>query len=153
LYGDKDPDALIAMYRLPDQDATWRRSVIQRITASATQMKNEMAQYKNLMKRQPLGPNREQFDRRLAMLNNQYAWLVANTEGDFSGALAASLESLEYTPGSPVYLDTLARCYFANKDYANAVKHQRMAVEQIPHSGLMQRQLKEFEAALEKQGR
>lgn len=152
LYGDNDPDILIAMYRLEGQDDGWRRQVVQRIIASSTRMKNEIAQFKKLVERkQQLGPNLARFERQLASLNNQYAWLVANTEGDYANALAASKESLEFTPGSPVYLDTLARCYFANRDYANAVKHQRMAVEQMPHSGLMQRQLEEFEAALKRQ--
>ena len=152
LYGDNDPDILIAMYRLEGQDDAWRRQLLQRIIAASARMKKEITQFESLVKRQQqLGPNLARFERQLASLNNQYAWLVANTEGDYSSALAASKKSLEYTPGSPVYLDTLARCYFANRDYANAVKHQRMAVEQMAHSGLMLRQLKEFEAALKRQ--
>ncbi|MCA9179001.1 MAG: hypothetical protein KDB14_31270 [Planctomycetales bacterium] len=149
LYGD-DPDVLIAMYRLPDQDEAWKDSVSQRITASAARTLAEIEQYRKLIGQRTVGPVRQQYERRLSTVDNQYAWLVANTEGDYRSALACSRESLKLTPGSPTYLDTLGRCYYAVGDFENAVKHQRLAVAQTPHSGLMRRQLEVFESALAK---
>ncbi len=47
---------------------------------------------------------------------NQFAWLVANTQGDVQAALESSRRSLELIPDDPGYLDTLGRCYFAAGD-------------------------------------
>jgi tetratricopeptide (TPR) repeat protein len=82
---------------------------------------------------------------------NQLAWLVGNTEGNYQEALECSLKSLELRPNTAAYLDTLGRCYYAAKDYHNALKHQRMAVERDPHSKQMRRQLALFEKAVEGQ--
>ena len=82
------------------------------------------------------------------MLCNQYAWLVGNTEGDYEEARRCSHKSLELRPGEAGYMDTLARCYFAKKDYENAVKYQAMAAKKKPHSGQILRQLKFFEKSL-----
>ncbi len=72
---------------------------------------------------------------------------MGNTEGNYQEALECSLKSLELRPDTSAYLDTLGRCYFAVKDYQNALKHQRMAVERDPHSKQMRRQLALFEKA------
>lgn len=82
---------------------------------------------------------------------NQLAWLIGNTEGSYQEALDASKKSLEIKPENAGHLDTLARCYFAMKDYENAAKTQSRAIELDPHSQQMKRQLAEFQAALEKQ--
>ena len=89
--------------------------------------------------------------RKLASANNQLAWLVANTRGDFDEAVRCSHRSLELRPGSAGYLDTLAHCYYAKRDYKNAVKHQLEAVQGEPHSAQMQRQLKLFQKSLQEQ--
>ena len=78
---------------------------------------------------------------------NQLAWLVANTEGDQDEALKMSLKSLELRPATAGFLDTLAHCYYARKEYAEAVKHQAMAVELDPYSPALARMLKKFRAA------
>jgi hypothetical protein len=79
---------------------------------------------------------------------NQWAWLIANTEGDYAKAVRFSRRSLDLEPGTPSFLDTLGRCYFSAGDVENAAKSQREAVALIPHMQVMQRQLKEFEKAL-----
>jgi tetratricopeptide (TPR) repeat protein len=88
---------------------------------------------------------------------NEIAWLVANTEGDFDEAVELSQKSIELAQASgdsPHRLgglfDTLAHCYYAKKDYANAVKHQEQAVELDPHTQSIRRALAQFREALAK---
>ena len=83
--------------------------------------------------------------------------MVANTEGDFDEAVELSQKSIELaraTGDSPHrlggLLDTLAHCYYAKGDYANAVKHQQEALELDPHTESIRRALARFRAALAK---
>ncbi len=79
---------------------------------------------------------------------NQLAWLLSNTDREQSLALNMSRHSLKLKPGEPGFLDTLGRCYYALKDYDNAVKYQEQAVAGEPYSGQMKRQLEQFRKAL-----
>ncbi len=126
-----DADALIALYRLPDQTEEQRARVSLLIRSAVIAFRKQIEQE----------PDN-------ATSYNQLAWLVGNTEGDYQEAVKASLKSLEFQAGTAAYLDTLGRCYYAAGDLENAVKHQIMAVEREPFSEQMQRQLKLF---LEKQ--
>jgi hypothetical protein len=49
------------------------------------------------------------------------------------------------------YLDTLAHCYAAKKDYKTALKHQTRAAELEPHSGEIRRALERFKRLREEQ--
>ena len=99
---------------------------------------------------QPLTPEqREQVGERLATACNQYAWLVGNTATDVDEAIRMSRQSVELMPKSGSYYDTLAHCYFAKKDYENAVKCQTLAVKYEPNTLQIKRQLKVFQKALE----
>ena len=84
---------------------------------------------------------------------NAFAWLIANTQGDLDEAMRSSKRSLEMRPQSADYLDTLARCYFAKGDYANAVKHQSLAVKRRPHSRHLHRHLEMYKQKLEESER
>ena len=128
---DKDPDILIAMYRVPGSDEAFKgltRSRIKQLSQFTQTLIDEYPQYPGYY--------------------NQWAWLIANTEGDQQKAVEYSKKSLELAPEEPSYLDTLGRCYYAVGDLENAVKSQRRAVELSPHYRVMQRQLALFEAAL-----
>ncbi len=130
---EKDPDILIAMYRVPGSDEAFERRTrtrIQRVSQSMQGLIDEYPEYPGFY--------------------NQWAWLVANTEGDQQLAVTYSKKSLELAPEEPSYLDTLGRCYYAVGDLENAVKSQRRAVELSPHYRVMQRQLALFEAELAK---
>jgi tetratricopeptide (TPR) repeat protein len=83
-----------------------------------------------------------------AQSNNEYAWLIGNTVGDYRKAIECSQKSLELIPDYWPYQDTLGRCYFAAGDYKNAVHYQKLAVAQAPYMQQMKRQLKQFEDAL-----
>lgn len=85
---------------------------------------------------------------RLAEECNQLAWLLSKCEISTSEALSLSLRSLELMPDEPAYLDTLARCYFADGQLEDAVRTQRKALRLAPHERQMLKQLHEFEAAL-----
>jgi tetratricopeptide (TPR) repeat protein len=80
---------------------------------------------------------------------NQYAWLIGNTAGDLDQALQFSKKSLELSPNTGGYYDTLARVYFTKGDYDSAVKNQAKAAELDPHSPPIIRQLDLFRKTLE----
>jgi tetratricopeptide (TPR) repeat protein len=130
-----DADVLIALYRLPKADEARRKKTLKQIQDAVDLFRQQIA-------KEPGEAN----------AYNQLAWLVGNTEGNYQEALECSLKSLELKPDTSAYLDTLGRCYYAVKDYQNALKHQRMAVERDPHSQQMRRQLAIFEKAVEGQG-
>jgi len=125
-------DSLIACYRLPSVPPPFRERIVKSIQQETARSRDEMA-------KDPKSP----------FPCNQLAWLVCNTQGDLDEALRASQKSLELSPNTSAYLDTLAHVYFANGDLANAVKYQTLAVEREPHSGLLNSELKRFRAALE----
>jgi tetratricopeptide (TPR) repeat protein len=85
---------------------------------------------------------------KLATAYNEYAWLVANTTGDFDRALARAQMANEIRPSTAGYLDTLAHCYYAKGDLDSAVATQRRANVLEPNSGAIARQLRFFEQAL-----
>ena len=74
---------------------------------------------------------------------NQYAWLVANTAGNYERALKYSLRSLDYDTDA-AKLDTAARCHYALGQYDQAIAMQRRAIEMQPNSYPMERQLELF---------
>jgi tetratricopeptide (TPR) repeat protein len=126
-----DADALIGLYRLPNQDVARREKTSKLIKAAADVFRKQIQQ----------SPED-------STPYNQFAWLVGNTEGDYAEALRYSQKSLELAPNSAGYLDTLGRCYYAAGDLDNAIKYQTQAVTLDPHSGAMQRQLALFKSAL-----
>ncbi len=136
-----DADVLISLYRFPLSPQR-RQKLLLEIKESVDQARQEI----------DADPNRPHS-------YNQLAWLVANTEGDYAEATRLSQRSIElcmadrtmepYRVGG--YLDTLAHCYYAQKDYARAVETQTEAVRLDPYAQAISRQLKVFKAALAKQ--
>jgi Flp pilus assembly protein TadD len=82
---------------------------------------------------------------------NQLAWLLGNTHGDLEEAARCAKKSLELSPNSGVFLDTLAHVYYAKGDFEQAVKYQTMAAEQEPNMGPIRRQLGVFREAWDAQ--
>jgi len=80
---------------------------------------------------------------------NNYAWLIANTEGDLDEALRFSRKSLEADPNVAGYLDTLAHVYAAKGDLREAVKIQTRAMALEPRSPSLKRHLEAFRKKLE----
>jgi hypothetical protein len=133
-------EVLIAYYRLPGTAPEVKRQIREQIGQKAAELREAVA----------LQPGYH--------LNyNEYAWLVANTEGNLDEALRFSQESLkiirkspeliEYTGG---YLDTLARVHYARGEYAAAVTVQTQALRLDPHSPQIAKQLALFQKALKK---
>jgi len=150
-HDETDADVLIAMYRLPDADERWKKRTSGLISAAAKHFEELKDRWSRIAVEQLEPEQREQVQDNLANICNQYAWLVANTEGDFDEALNCGLRAVELKPKTSSYLDTLSHCYFAEKDYANAVKYQTLAVQREPHSQQIRRQLGVFQKALERQ--
>ncbi len=144
-YDPDNADILIAMYRVKDPPTSWQRMTSQRIARAVSQYRSQVMLAERNYQTVPSAESR----RYLALRLNQFAWLVANTEGDYRGALEASQRSVQLIGEDAGYLDTLARCYFAVKDYANALKYQRRAVQLEPHSGQIRRQLALFESLVD----
>jgi tetratricopeptide (TPR) repeat protein len=144
---EKDADVLIAMYRLPNVDQQYKDVVRKRITTAVSAFRKQI---KELDERLPIlkTSDRVAVEADLATANNQLAWLVSNTEGDFDEAIRCSLRSLDLRADAAGYYDTLGRCYFAKGDFVNAVQNQAKAAEMEPHSPQIVRQLELFQKAL-----
>ena len=114
------------------------------IRNATSQFQTQANRLEREIRRNPMDPTTA---RELAQAYNQWAWLVGNTAGDYEQAVAASRKSLELSPNSAGYLDTLARCLYATGDVDQAIATQRKALARDPHSGQLQRQLEFFQAA------
>lgn len=139
-------DILIAMYRL-DGDEAWNKRVRRELDLARRQ--SELMVQQSKLRAKQFG---KIFEDKVADAYNQYAWLIANTEGDYEKALDYSLKSLEVRTeeeSTGARLDTCARCYFAVGDIEKAIVTQKRAIKLMPHSPPLKRQLKEFEAAKE----
>jgi len=122
-----DADVLIARYRLPDQTAEYRSETLKLIKQAAAKFRQEIAH----------APDN-------GTPYNQFAWLVANTEGDLDRALEYCRKSIQLSPTSGGLYDTLAHVYYARGDYENAVKTQTKAAQMEPHTKAITRQLEVF---------
>lgn len=124
----KDVDALIALYTLPDSSAEQKAAAVGKIKKALTQIENEI---------QAVPDDANGY--------NEYAWLVANTEGDIEKATRYSKLSLVRSFDNASYLDTLAHCRAAGGDYKAAIRTQSLASRQEPHNRLIKRNLARFE--------
>lgn len=130
----KDVDSLIAWYRLCRADPAQRAEAAARVARAAEQIDEEI---------QAVPDDANGY--------NEYAWLVANTEGDVGKAQRYAKRALELSFDSPSYLDTLAHCRAAAGDAAGAYRTQLLAVRQEPHNVTIRRNLDRFRAALPQQ--
>ena len=143
-------DILIRMYRIKDpDDADWQSTVMKQLEQNLNELKKGISVIESRRNRMQASDYKEE----LGELYNQYAWLVSNTEGDFERALKCSQDSLEFLDTDELEaraarLDTCARCYFSLGRVEEAIETQKKAIKLDPFSPPMQRQLKEFEAAL-----
>jgi tetratricopeptide (TPR) repeat protein len=139
-----EADVLIALYRVEEQSNDERTDTRQRIDRAASLFEQRLT----------AAP-----DDATAM--NQFAWLVGNThDGDDEAAKARLEKAIKLSERSVAlagpeqlggYLDTLAHCYAAKKDYETALKHQTRAAELEPHSGEIRRALERFKRLREEQ--
>jgi hypothetical protein len=123
----RDVDTLIAIHQLPDNTPAQRAEAAARVARAAEGIEEEI---------QALPDD--------ANAKNEYAWLVANTEGDLAKATRYSRLSLESSFDSASYLDTLAHCHAAAGDLDRALRTQWLAVRQEPHSRLVRRNYERF---------
>jgi tetratricopeptide (TPR) repeat protein len=141
---EQDPaevDVLIALYRFPNLEAELKGKVRQLVRETADEFRRQI---------------RETPDDHTPY--NQIAWLIANTEGDRDEARRDSERSLELLRNQAEdkeirmaeagFLDTLARCHYAQGDLEGAARLQSKAVELDPYSGQMNKQLALFKEAL-----
>jgi tetratricopeptide (TPR) repeat protein len=140
-----DLDVIIALHKLKDDDPNRKQRIANLIKSMVDDCREKMEEF-------PDDP----------VYYNELAWLVANTEGDVDEAIRLSHKSVELVRAEAIsdedfkrlgqYLDTLAHCYFAKRDYAAAVKYQTEAAKLDPHTRAIGRQLEVFRAALASAG-
>ncbi len=123
----KDVDALIGLYTLPDNTPVQKAEAVTRIRRALEQIENEI---------QAVPDETNGY--------NEYAWLVANTEGDLQKATRYSKLSLVKSFDSSSYLDTLAHCQAAAGNKAAAVRTQTLALRQEPHNRTIRKNLARF---------
>ncbi|MFM7206922.1 MAG: hypothetical protein ACKO4T_09675 [Planctomycetaceae bacterium] len=130
----RDVDSLIAWHRLAADDPGRREEAARRVARAVEELDE-------FVLATPDDPNSY----------NEYAWLVANTEGDVQKAVRYSKRSLELSFDSASYLDTLAHCRAAAGDAAGAYRTQLLAAGHEPHNVTIRRNLQRFRAALQPQ--
>ena len=124
----KDVDALIMLYTFPGHSPEQRADAVRRVKAALAQLEEEIDSVPDD-----------------ATGYNEYAWLVANTEGDVAKATRFSKVSLLKSFDNPSFLDTLAHCHAAAGRHAAAIRTQRLAKRYEPHNRTIQRNLERFE--------
>ena len=125
----KDVDALIGLYILTDNTPGQRADAVVRVRRALEQIEGEI---------QAVPDDTNGY--------NEYAWLVANTEGDIQKATRYSKLSLVKSFDSSSYLDTLAHCQAAAGNNAAAVRTQSLALRQEPHNRTIRRNLERFQS-------
>jgi hypothetical protein len=125
----KEVDVLITLFQHPANTPDERADAAARVARALRRIEDEIQAL-------PDDPNGY----------NEYAWLVANTEGDVAKALRYSRLSLEKSFDSASYLDTLAHCLAAAGERAGAVRTQSLALRMEPHNRTILRNLMRFQA-------
>jgi tetratricopeptide (TPR) repeat protein len=124
----KEVDTLIALYSLADNTPMQKADAAARVARAIEQIEEEIRALPDD-----------------ANAKNEYAWLVANTEGDVAKAVGYSRQSLEDAFDNASYLDTLAHCHAAAGNLERAVRVQSLAVRHEPNSVLVRRNLERFQ--------
>lgn len=122
-----DIDTLIALYQRATDEPDRRDELSAQIARTATALEQQIRSL-------PGDPGSR----------NEYAWLIANTEGDIAKATRYSRESLVDAFDTASYLDTLAHCHAAAGQPERAIRTQWLAVKQEPHSQLIRRNFARF---------
>lgn len=142
----EDIESLIAMYRAKGANKEVKAENLDQIRKVSAKLLQDirLAEVPNR-----LNPNRGAVSSNLLTDENQFAWLVGNTEGDIDEAIRRSEHTVRQSPGDGGVLDTLARCHYAKGNFEKAVELQKQAVELEPNILQLKRQLVLFEEALE----
>jgi len=149
-----NPDFMIAMYRCPNPEPAWKADAMQRINAAKDRLRQQISLLEEEVRENPGdAAKRQGAIEALATEYNELAWLISNTEGDYAAAVRYSKKSLESRADNAAFLDTLARCHYANGDLKNAVKSQQRAAELAPYYQQIHRQLEAFQKELAESGR
>jgi tetratricopeptide (TPR) repeat protein len=138
-------NALIGYYNLPDLTPAEKKKAAELIKSAADQVRESIRSFES-----PPDDPRENAYAAMREANdcNQFAWLIANTEGDLDESLKYARRAVELQPQNGGIADTLAHVYYAKRDYENAVKTEEKAHELEPHLEMIKRKLDVFKKAL-----
>ncbi|MDR0391710.1 MAG: hypothetical protein LBH59_07370, partial [Planctomycetaceae bacterium] len=75
---------------------------------------------------------------------NQVAWLLANTNGDFTLAKDLIEITMKYEPDSSTYLDTQAHVFALGKQFDKAIEIQTRAIKLSPETKVYRNALEKF---------
>ena len=151
-----NPDIVIAMSKAAVGDeGAFKQEAERIIDDSERGFRNELASLEGELAKATTRQKRVEIELAISSACNQLAWLLAGTGRKAREAIELSERSLLLSEGSPtyrpIYLDTLARCYFSAGQIDKAIELQTQAVSQMPYERQMQRQLAEFKREKEKQ--
>jgi tetratricopeptide (TPR) repeat protein len=137
-------NALIGFYHLPDLTPEEKQKAVELIKKTADTVRESI-----LKDQQSPNDPRESLSAasKEASDCNEFAWLIANTEGNFNEALRYARRAVELQPTGSNY-DTLAHAFYAKDDFENAVKTEDKAHELEPHSEMIKKKLELFKKAL-----
>jgi tetratricopeptide (TPR) repeat protein len=139
-------NALIGYYHLPDLRPEEKQKIVRLIKKTAD---DTLEMIRNDQK-SPEDPREISYaESKEATDCNQFAWLIANTEGNMDEALKYGRRAVELQPANGGMYDTLAHVYYAKGDFENALKTQERAIELDPHSGLLKKKFTVFKKAAE----
>jgi tetratricopeptide (TPR) repeat protein len=141
-----DINALIGYYHLPDLSPEEKQKAVEMIDKVASEVLESI----HNAQKTPDDPRENLYmESKEASDCNQFAWLIANTEGNFDEALRCARRAVELQPANGGIYDTLAHAYYAKGDFENAVKIEEKAHQLDPHSVMIQKKLELFKKALE----
>jgi tetratricopeptide (TPR) repeat protein len=138
-------NSLIGYYHIPDLTPDEKRNCVQLIEKSAETFRESIRSNQKSFddpRETPYIESRESSD------CNEFAWLIANTEGNLDEALKYAKRGVELQPASGSIYDTLAQVYFVKGDLENAVKTQDKACELEPHFEMLKKKLEKYKKAL-----
>lgn len=127
-----DIEVLIECFRLPDAPADYRVRVHRLIQRKLRALREQIGDGSG---------NGDMVAIATAEPCNEFAWLVANTEGDLDEALRYSKRSLDLAGNNGSFRDTLAHVYLAKGDLDEALKQQAAAAAVLPHNRAVTKQL------------
>ena len=118
-----DIEVLIECYQFPDASADYRGKVRKLIQKKLCELREQIG------------------DNAVAQPCNEFAWLVANTEGNLDEALRDSKRSLETVARTAPSATRSPGVYYAKGDLDEALKQQAAAAALLPHTRAVTKQL------------
>lgn len=145
-FGEREPnpDVVIAYRKIADQEP-FKSQYAGMLSSMSERFRSELLTLERLYA-SPTEARVQQRNYRLEVASkcNILAWLLCCCEVQIEESLQLSRRSLELSPDEPAFIDTLARCLYANGKYDAAIRMQKQAIARAPHDRQHKKQLELF---------